>query len=413
MAHTRILVVDDDPHAYHALRVLLTDEGYLVDLAESAARAFEMIAENLPDLVLTDLQMPEMDGIALCRSLYAYDPGLPVIVVTGFADTALAVQALQAGAEDYLTKPVELDQLLLSIQRAIERRAAAVERQHLRERTEELYRQALAAVAAHEEVLSVVAHDLRTPLGVISAWAQQLLSDESVTAFDRPAKSGLASISRNALRMQRLIADLLDESRLRTGQLPLEYEEHLLSQLLADVSELRPLAQQKHVRLDVVPPARDRLVACDRARMSQVLGNLLANAVKFSPPGGTVTVSVDDDEAGTRFAVHDDGPGIAPDALPRIFDRFWQTKKGHGGVGLGLYIVKGIVESHGGQVCAESQLGGGSTFYVSLPQASRGRDTRPLERGEENSQTVQTGAPAIMRRRCVHEPPRRGIVARD
>lgn len=378
MPHTRILIVDDDPHAYLALQILLRDEGYRVDLAESAAQAFEMVGENLPDLVLTDVQMPGMDGISLCRALNARSPELPVIVVTGFADTATAVRALQAGAEDYLTKPVDFDELLVSVQRAIERRAASVERQHLRARTEELYRQALAAVDAHEEILSVVAHDLRNPLGVISGWAQQLVTDESPNALGKSAKLGLSSILRNALRMQRLIADLLDESRLRTGRLPLEYGEHLLSQLLADVSELRALAQQKRVRVDVVPAARDRLVACDRTRMSQVLGNLVANAIKFSPVGGTVTVSVNDDGAGTRFAVRDEGPGIAPDALPKIFDRFWQRKRGdHGGFGLGLYIVKGIVESHGGQISAESQLGDGSTFYVSLPEVRAGRDAQP------------------------------------
>jgi signal transduction histidine kinase len=387
MTHTRILIVDDEPHAYQALQVLLRDEGYRVELAESAAQAFEMIGENLPDLVLTDLQMPGMDGIALCRGLHAHSPELPVIVVTGFADTATAVRALQAGAEDYLTKPVDFDELLVSIERAIERRAASVERQHLRARTEELYQQALAAVAAHEEVLSVVTHDLRNPLGVISLWAQHLVQAESENTLEQSAKKGLPSILRNAQRMQRLIADLLDESRLRTGRLPLELGEHLLSQLLADVSELRPLAQQKRVRVDVVPPARDRLVVCDRARMSQVLGNLLANAIKFSPEGGTVTVSVNDDGAGARFAVRDEGPGIAPDALPKIFDRFWQSKKGdQGGFGLGLYIVKGIVESHGGHVSAQSQLGGGSTFYVSLPEARAGRDTAPLDVVSANSQ---------------------------
>ena len=111
------------------------------------------------------------------------------------------------------------------------------------------------------------------------------------------------------------------------------------------------------------------------------------NAIKFSPVGGTVTVSVNDDGAGTRFAVRDDGPGIAPDALPNLFDRFWQSQKGdYGGIGLGLYIVKGIVESHGGQVSAESQLGGGSTFYASLPEVCAGRDTPPLAGVDSNSQ---------------------------
>ncbi len=394
MSHTRILIVDDDPRARAGLQLLLQGEGYVVELAPSAAVAFRMVGENPPDLVLTDLQMPEMDGIALCRGLHVHSPQLPVIVVTGFSETSLAVRALHAGAEDYLIKPVDCDELLVSIQRAIERRAAAVERQQLRARTEELSRRALAAVDAHQEVLSIVAHDLRNPLGVIAVWAQQLLQAETPSALGQSAQLGLSAISRNALRMQRLIADLLDESRIRTGRLPLDRGQHLLSQLLADVSELRPLAQQKRVRVDITPPKRDRLVSCDRGRMNQVLGNLLANAIKFSPPESTVTVSVEDDGAAVRFAVHDEGPGIAPDALPKIFDRFWQNKKGsHAGVGLGLYIVKGIVESHGGQVSVESRLGSGTTFSVTLPEACLGVDAPTTDVGKRSPGGTATRLP--------------------
>lgn len=388
MVHTRILIVDDDPQAHQALQLLFRAEGYPVQLAESAAQALEMIDRAPPDVVLTDLQMPEMDGIALCRGLHAHSPGLPVIVLTGFADTSTAVRALQAGAEDYLTKPVDFDELQVSIQRAIERRAASVECEQLRARTEELYQQALAAVEAHEEAVSIVAHDLRNPLGVVSLWAEQLVEAESANELGKSAKKGLSSILRNAQRMQRLIADLLDESRLRTGSLPLDYGDHLLSQLLADVAEFRPLAQKNGVHVEIVPPVRDRLLSCDRARVSQVLGNLLANAIRFSPVDGTVTVSVSDDGAGVRFAVHDEGPGISPDALPKIFDRFWQSKKGdHAGVGLGLYIVKGIVESHGGHVSAQSDSSGGSTFYVSLPEARAAREASPQA-------SVDAGSPA-------------------
>lgn len=262
----------------------------------------------------------------------------------------------------------------MSRQRTVEPHTVSIESRQPRVRTKARRQQARATVDADQEILSVVAHDLRNPLGVISLWAEQLLKTESEKTLGDSTQAGLCSILRNAQRMQRLIADLLDDSRLRTGRLPLEYGEHLLSELLADVAELRLLARQKRVRVEVIPPTRDRRLLCDRARVSQVLGNLLANAIKFSPADSTVTVSVKDDGAAVRFAVHDDGPGIASDALPKIFDRFWQSKKGgQAGVGLGLYIVKGIVESHGGHVSAQSQLGRGSTFYVSLPKAHPNR----------------------------------------
>jgi signal transduction histidine kinase len=327
-----------------------------------------------------------VDGISLCRALHAHTPELPVIVVTGFSDTASAVRALHAGAEDYLIKPVDFDDLLLSIQRAIERRAASVERQQLRTRAEELSRQALAAVDAHREVLSIVAHDLRNPLGVIVLWTQQLLRAEP-ELLGANVERGLSAISRSAARMQRLIADLMDESRIRTGHLPLDCRRHAISQLLADVAELRPLAQQKRVSIDIVPPERDRSISCDRGRVNQVLGNLLTNAIKFSPQGSTVTLSVEDDGTAVAFAVHDQGPGMSPDDLSKVFERFWQQEQGnHGGMGLGLYIVKGIVEAHGGHVSVESALGGGTTFRVSLPAACACREAPESEREAPESE---------------------------
>jgi len=137
------------------------------------------------------------------------------------------------------------------------------------------------------------------------------------------------------------------------------------------VSELRPLAQQKRVWIDIKSPERDRLVHCDRLRVAQALGNLLSNAIMFSPVGGTVTVFAEEEATAVRLSVRDEGPGVTPEALPKIFDRFWQPRKGgRVGVGLGLYIVKGIIESHGGRVGVDTQLGSGSTFYVTLPDLS-------------------------------------------
>lgn len=366
MSHTRIMVVDDDEGARLAMQKLLGGEGFVVDLAESGTSAARKVREAAPDVVLTDLQMPEMDGIALCRALHDWSPDLPVIVVTAFADLDSAVNALRAGAEDYLLKPVDFETMLLTIKRALERRAAKIEREQLRARAQELYQQTLSAVHAHEEILSIVSHDLRNPLGVILMAAKLLAGCEQ----ERDVQAVAARITRGATRMQRLIADLLDESRIRSGHLRLEYETHSLSQLLADLSELRPLAQQKRIHLDIRPPDPDRLLCCDRTRVSQVLDNLVANAVKFSPQESTVSIFADDTREGVRFAIRDEGPGIAADALPKIFDRFWQSKAGgRTGVGLGLYIVKAIVKAHGGHVWVESQLGFGSTFYVVLPRS--------------------------------------------
>jgi signal transduction histidine kinase len=176
-------------------------------------------------------------------------------------------------------------------------------------------------------------------------------------------------ILRGTARMERLIADLLDESRIRSGRLSLECESHSLSQLLEDVCELRPLAQNKRIVIDIVASERAGRVHCDRLRIGQALGNLVANAIKFSPEGSTVTVSAGASDGRVTFSVRDRGGGIAPEAVASVFDQFWQAKQGRrSGVGLGLYIVKGIAEAHGGEIRVISHLGIGSTFHLEIPE---------------------------------------------
>jgi signal transduction histidine kinase len=365
------LIIDDDRAALTALQSLLIDEGYLVEQAGSGAEALAMVQVNPPDVVLTDLRMPEISGIRLCSKLHELNPELPVIVVTGMADTAAAVDALRAGAEDFLTKPVDVGALLVSVERATKRRAANVEREQLRRRTDAMYQQTVAAVRAHEEVLEVVSHDLRNPLGVIVMGAHRLRNLTTELGPSHEVGAIAASIIRNANLMEHLIADLLDESRVRTGRLSVLAEPVSVNELLASAAELRPLAQRKGIVIRVAALERDRLIDCDRLRMIQVLDNLLGNAIKFSPNDSTVTLCSATVEGGVRFSVRDQGPGISPAAIARIFERFWQSKEAStGGIGLGLYIVRGIVETHGGKISVESKLGVGTVFHVFIPDRS-------------------------------------------
>lgn len=367
-SHTRILVVDDEPAPRGVLAELLRLDGYLVELAATGTAAWKMVQESPPDLVLTELNMPELDGIGLCRRVHDVCPDLPVVVVTAMADMTSALAALRAGAEDYLMKPLDIETLLLTLERATQRRAVKVEREQLRARTEELHQQTLSAARAHQEVLSIVSHDLRNPLGVVIMAAHELGLVAASLEHAQVVQTIAASILRNSNTMQRLIADLLDESRIRTGHLALVCEAHSLSQLLADTLELRALARQKRMRIQIVAPAQEGLVTCDRLRMGQVLGNLIGNAIKFGRENSTVTVSSEQANGEVTFSVRDEGVGIPAEALPKIFDQFWQARAGiRSGVGLGLYIVKGIVEAHGGRIWVESELGVGSTFHVHIP----------------------------------------------
>jgi signal transduction histidine kinase len=219
-----------------------------------------------------------------------------------------------------------------------------------------------------DDLLSIVSHDLRTPLSVIQSAVPLLLESAADAADQASIRRTAAMIVRASARMSRMIEDLLDRTRMETGKLKLDRARFTLSDVLADVADLRPLAVQKEIRLEILPARDADTVSCDRARIDQVLFNLVSNAIKCSRPGTGITVSAERIGAGACFAVRDQGRGMTPETLSKIFERFWQPAgSSHTGLGLGLYIAKGIVEAHGGGLRAESILGEGSTFYCYIP----------------------------------------------
>jgi signal transduction histidine kinase/CheY-like chemotaxis protein len=242
-----------------------------------------------------------------------------------------------------------------------------------------LYHQAQQAARARDEVLAVVSHDLREPLQVVSMASSTLrLATEDSTMG--PLHRQLTSIDRSARRMTRLIDDLLDAVRIEAGRLAVETHEEPALELLREAREtLAPVARERRVRLEMDAEDDLPMVRADRERVLQVFSNLVSNAVRFSPEGSVITL------AGRRcgpdqmeMAVIDQGRGIPADQLPHLFDRFWQGRRGQGsGAGLGLAIVQGIVEAHGGTVRVESREGEGTTFLFTLPVVHASTDPAP------------------------------------
>lgn len=233
-----------------------------------------------------------------------------------------------------------------------------------------LYESLRKAVVAREDLLSIVSHDLRNPLSAIIVGAALV---KRTLPADAPAKGTVDIVARNAARMDAMIRDLLTASKLREGKLAVEPKPTVVGDLLTETSDAFELVARDHGITLTTRCAPDvPRVGCDAARIAQVLSNLVGNALKFTPKGGSITIDAErsaDDEV--VFSVRDTGVGIEPSAAARVFDRFWQkTEDAARGTGLGLFIVKGIIESHGGRVWLESTPGEGSTFRFTLPIAS-------------------------------------------
>jgi PAS domain S-box-containing protein len=241
------------------------------------------------------------------------------------------------------------------------------------------FREAQAATAIRDEVLSIVSHDLRNPLNTILMSAGFLI-EISPPDERRASAKQLEIIRRQADRMQRLIQDLLDVTRIEAGRLPLELDRVDPRSLLIETLEsFQALAAQQQVRLQ--SEARDDLppLLVDRDRVLQVFGNLVGNALRFTPAGGTVTLRADRRARKLEFCVTDTGQGIDPDELPRVFERFYQVRQTRrSGAGLGLAIARGIVEAHGGTIRVESEAGVGSTFCFTLPIAPAAPKAAPI-----------------------------------
>jgi two-component system, chemotaxis family, sensor kinase Cph1 len=230
-----------------------------------------------------------------------------------------------------------------------------------------------SAVAARDDLVAVVSHDLKNPLAAIQVHTGLILrtvKSEDGGPWQR-VQNSVERIQHSAERMNTLIQDLLDLAKIEAGRFVVTPRPETAEGIIEECLEiLGPLAGQKKLRLTHRISAPNLLVSADRERIFHVLSNIVGNAIKFTPEQGNIDLSVDAEGDQVRFAIRDTGPGIPQEQLSHLFDRFWQAKKqAKKGTGLGLYIVKGIIEAHGGRVWVESQEGRGSTFYFTLPVA--------------------------------------------
>ena len=372
-----ILLVDDQPSKLLTYRTILgTLEATLVS-ATSAREALEHLLRTDFAVVLIDVIMPELDGFELAAMIREHPrfQKTAIIFVSGVALSDLdRLRGYEYGAVDYVPVPVvpEILRAKVSVFVDLHRKTRQLERLNrdlelrVMDRTAELQE----ASRRKDEFLAVLAHELRNPLAAIRLAAQLVGSTE--LPADQIARSA-AVIQRQVAHLVRLIDDLVDVSRITRGLISLRREWVPMSDVVAQAIEAsRPLIDARHHTLTVRVPEVSLIVEGDAARLSQVLANLLNNAAKFTSPGGRIEVEVAQDGADATISVRDNGVGIAPDLLPNVFELFTQFDRSLDrtatGLGIGLALVRRLVEMHGGSVSAHSEgAGKGTELVVRLP----------------------------------------------
>jgi signal transduction histidine kinase len=359
VAHSRVLVVDDISKNLQVVGTMLRNEGYHVMPATSGPQALERAQAQPPDLILLDLMMPEMDGLEVCRRLKA-EPltrSIPVIFLTASDEMEHLVKGLSVGAVDYVTKPFNAPELLARVRTHLELQHA---RARLREMNDE-----------KNEFMGIVAHDLRNPLGAIQGFAEIIL--EETEGSEGEVRTSAARIREATGRMVQMVQNLLDTNRIERGELRLELGPVELCALLKSVAEShRGRALAKQQSLSVETPEAPVSCETDRHLLAQVLENLVSNAIKYSPVAKDICLRLSQTSGGIRLEVQDQGPGLSPEDQKRLFGKFARLSAkptaGERSTGLGLSIVKRMVEAMGGRVWCESELGRGARFFVEFPR---------------------------------------------
>ena len=368
MPQPHVLVVDDDENIRSALFTLLNRSGYRVTALGEGGEALEVFRSDPPNVVLTDLRMPGMDGLRFVEILLEEDPDTMVLVLTGHGTVEETVELMRRGVHNVLTKPLSVKEILFLVEKAVREQALRQRNRDLERRLEITERLAMIGKLA-----AGVAHELNSPLDGVIRFVKLNLDafapDSEAREFQEDALSGLK-------RMSSIVKDLLTFSR----NIALEVEEEGLERILRDaVKQVSGTEREKEI--EVVYELAIPDVRVPRG-MSQVFSNLVKNA--FDAMGRTGTLSM---RAGVRdgevfVEIEDTGCGIRSDLQDRVFEPFFTTKDVGKGTGLGLSIVSRIMERFGGAVNLESREGEGTTITVYLPAV---RELRQDERSARES----------------------------
>lgn len=369
---TSILIVDDNPTNLKVLYEYLTEQRHHVLVAEDGETAIEQAQYSLPDLILLDVMMPGIDGFETCRRLKenAATREIPVIFMTALADTPFIVNGFSVGAVDYLTKPLQHEEVKVRIESHIQIRRLQRELRkeiEVRQLAEEKLRQ---INAGKDRFFDIIAHDLKNPMNGALHFSEAMV--EAVREKKDPTLQEIARIVHESTSaVGRLVFDLLEWAETQMSRVEVQPKSLDLGELLKrNIALAGILARQKNVEIvnKVEAPVRIR---ADERMIDTVLRNLLGNAVKFTPAGGKIEIGARAEEKEVTVSVVDSGVGITSKNLLNLFQLGEKVSTfgtgGEGGSGLGLLLCKEMVEKNGGRIWAESKTGKGSTFSFTVP----------------------------------------------
>jgi signal transduction histidine kinase len=367
----KILVVDDSPDNVFLIKTILEEEGYTVSTAENGISALAELKASPCDLVLLDLMMPDMDGYEVTKHIRGemkLPQYIPILLITAH-DAPNVAHGLDLGADDFIRKPVTVDELLARVR-------SLLRLKHSMDERDEIARQ-------REDFVSRLTHDLRTPL-VAADRMLMLFQQGALGALSPQMQEVIAIMARSNINLLTMVNTLLEVYRFEAGRKSLAFQPVNLGRLLEEVTgELAPLAQDKTLSLNLDFSEESNTVMGDRLELHRLFTNLIGNAIKFTD-SGSVTIRLTsqrqlDKSSQSQFSgkfnsveyisieIADTGPGIRPEEQATIFERFRQGSHKSSGSGLGLYLARRIVEAHQGIILLTSELGKGSVFIVLLP----------------------------------------------
>jgi signal transduction histidine kinase len=359
-----VLVVDDEAFNRELLNAILENKGYTVVDAENGRQALEIVESAPVDVILLDVMMPFLDGFEVCRRIKAnpVTARIPVILVTSLSDRRDRLRGIEEGASDFLTKPVDIQEVLLRVRNAVYTKK-------LYDRLEFSYEKLKELEKLRDKLTHMLVHDMRSPLAGILGYLEMIKMQSQFGTQQRILHFTNQALHSTTTLIE-MVSSILDVSRLEEGKMPLHHTLANLEEMAGQVIESLACAG-KDIQISLTCPQGSASVLCDEEIIRRVFVNLIANAIKFTDEEGRVNIQIEKNEEALKVMVSDNGPGIPPEHLQMIFEKYSQVELRSQihkySTGLGLTFCKLALEAHGGHIGVDSQVGKGSTFWFVLP----------------------------------------------